>query len=123
MRLPKLHYFKKDAQAEKYTIISKQVVDAFDAAMNNNIYRTINPELPELKEGQEIEVKEVPYAYFKHKGKIWPVYDDVPSQQSYIYIDSKFYGAGPFTSYPYDVEYFCYEIDSHIKREKEENIC
>lgn len=119
-RVPKLYYFKKDKDKEPYIIRGKTIVDEFTASLNNGIYRQINPNLPILEVGQEIETKEEPYAYFRYKKQVWPVYDDDPGQQSCIYLDGEWYGAGAYTTYPFDVEYFCYEIDSWMKRKNNE---
>lgn len=114
-RIPKLHYFKNEKEKEPYIIRGKTIADEFTVSLNNNIYRQMNPNLPLIEVGQEIETKEEPFAYFKYKKKVYPIYDDDPGQQTYIYLDGEFIGAGSFTSYPYDVEYFCFEIDRRNK--------
>lgn len=108
-RIPKLYHFKNDAEKEPYIIKHKEIADSWAVSMNN-LYRQMNPDLPELVVGQEYEIEEKPYGYFKYKKQIWPVYDDDPGQQSYIYYKGKCVGGGSWTTYPFDVEYFCFVI-------------
>lgn len=115
MRFPKLYFFKTEHSKKQYIRSNKKLVDSFDVALND-LYSQSNPNLPKIIEGQEIEVQEIPFAYFRYKNQIWPVYADDPGQQNYIYIGNKSYGAGAFTSYPYDVDYFIYEINQQEEK-------
>lgn len=98
-------------------IKGKAIATGFDVSLNN-LYRRINPALPEIIEGQEYETVEAPYAYFKYKKQIWPVYDDDAGQCDYIYVNGEAFSAGSFASYPYNVEEFCYIIDKHTRETK-----
>lgn len=115
MRIPKVYYFKKDSDKIPYQIKETITVDEMMASINNNIYRKTNPDLPELTVGQQVENIIYPYAYFRYKKQIWPIYDDDAGQQSYIVINGETFGAGAYTVYPYDVMYFTYEIDNQGK--------
>jgi len=117
-KIPKLKYFKTKKEQEPYIIKTTAIADEFSVALNNSIYKQMNPNLPEIKVGQEIEVCEEPFAYFKYKGNIYPIYSDDPGQQNYIKLNGEDYGAGSFTSYPYDVEYFIYIIEQQKRGKK-----
>lgn len=116
-RIPKLRYFKTHANAEAYAVKNTYVADEMMVAMSE-LYHRMNPENEILVEGKEYTNDILPYAYFKYKNKIWPVYDDDAGQQDCIYLEGRFIGAGAYNGYPGSVDYFMYEIDSYLKRSK-----
>lgn len=69
LKIPKQYYFKTQKEAEKYTITEKHVVTEFDVSLNE-LYKQMNPNLEIPKVDEEIEVKFIPFAYFRYKGKV-----------------------------------------------------
>jgi len=41
-------------------------------------------------------VKEVPYAYFRYKKMVWPIYNDDYGQQNYIVVNNHIVGGGAY---------------------------
>lgn len=61
---------------------------SFDAALNNQIYRQINPRLEEIQEGQHYKNRIRPIGIMELGGRKFPVFNDDPGQCWYIRLPS-----------------------------------
>lgn len=117
MKTPKLIKIKSDKTKAKYTIKETHVATELDITLLD-LYRQSNKDIPVINIGDEFESINEPYAYFKYKGVVWPIYDDDAGQCDCIYLNNEWVSGGAFCCYPDNVECFIFQIDNARENKK-----
>lgn len=71
-------------EKEKFAYFAEGEYTSFDVSLNNKIYKQMNPDLEEIKEGQHYKHKIKPLWILELSGKKFPVFDDDPGQCYYL---------------------------------------
>lgn len=110
-----------DEQKKQYVYKDTFIADAFTVSLNN-VYRQMNPQIPEIVEGQEITNEIEPWGLITFGDNVYPIYSDDAGQCDVILIDGELISAG---SYNYTPEYDFVEdiigrlVDKKIKEIEE----
>lgn len=111
-----------DEQKKQYIYKETFIADEFTVSLNNNVYRQMNPEIPEIVEEQEVTNEIEPWGLITFGDKVYPIYSDDAGQCDVILIDGELIGAG---SYNFTPEYDFVEdiirrlVDKKIKELEE----
>jgi len=71
-------------EKEKFAYMEEGEYSAFDVSLNNHIYKQMNPDLEEIKEGQHYQHKIKPLWILEVGGRKFPIFDDDPGQGYYM---------------------------------------
>ena len=89
-----------DEQKKQYIYKETFIADEFTVSLNNNVYRQMNPEIPEIVEGQEITTEIEPWGLITFGDNVYPIYSDDAGQCDVILIDGELIGAGAYNFTP-----------------------